>query len=60
TDPPFTVSFASPWPVILFVAVVLAAGLVAYAAWLWRLAAVERAAAEGEATAAEGEAAAGT
>ncbi len=44
TDPAVTVSLLSPWPFILFVAVLLAAAVVAYSAWVWRLAVAERAA----------------
>jgi dolichyl-phosphate-mannose--protein O-mannosyl transferase len=51
TDPAVEVSLAGPWPVVLFGAVLLAAGFVAYSAWTWRLALAERAAEEaGEAT----------
>jgi hypothetical protein len=42
TDPAVTVSLASPWPAILFGAVMVAACFVGYAAWAWRLALVER------------------
>ena len=42
TDPPFTVSFASPWPLLLFVAVLVSAVIVAYSAWVWRIAIAER------------------
>ncbi len=42
TDPPFSVSFASPWPVLLFAAVLVSAVIVAYSAWVWRLATAER------------------
>jgi hypothetical protein len=44
TDPAVTVSLAGPWPLMLFVAVLLAAVFVAYSAWIWRLALVERSA----------------
>ena len=44
TDPAVTVSLAGPWPLILFVVVLLAAVFVAYSAWIWRLALAERAA----------------
>jgi len=42
TDPPFTVSFASPWPLLLLAAVLVSAAIVAYSAWVWRLAIAER------------------
>jgi len=42
TDPPVTVSLAAPWPLILFVATVAAAGFVAYSASIWRLAIATR------------------
>jgi len=41
-DPPVSVSLVGPWPVLLFTAVMLAAGFVAYSAWVWRLALAER------------------
>ena len=41
-DPPVSVSLLGPWPVLLFAAVMLAAGFVAYSAWVWRLALAER------------------
>jgi len=44
TDPAVSVSLLSPWPFILFVAVLMAAAVVAYSAWVWRLALAERAA----------------
>ncbi len=47
TDPPVTdVSPLGTWPLVLFAAVVLAAIVVGYSAWVWRLALAERAAAE--------------
>jgi dolichyl-phosphate-mannose--protein O-mannosyl transferase len=55
TDPAVTVSLLGPWPLLLFVAVLLAAAAVAYSAWVWRLALAERAA---EAAGADPEAAA--
>jgi 4-amino-4-deoxy-L-arabinose transferase-like glycosyltransferase len=42
TDPPFTVSFASPWPLLLFAAVLVSAVIVSYSAWVWRVAIAER------------------
>jgi hypothetical protein len=42
TDPPFTVSFASPWPLLLLAAVLVSAAIVAYSAWVWRFALAER------------------
>jgi hypothetical protein len=51
TDPAVTVSLAGPWPLLLFGAVMVAAGFVAYAAWVWRVAAAERAAEDAEASA---------
>ncbi len=48
TDPPFSVAFASPWPVLLFAAVLVSAVIVAYSAWVWRLAIAERLADEAE------------
>ena len=48
TDPPFTVSFASPWPLLLFAAVLVSAVIVAYSAWVWRVAVAEREADEEE------------
>jgi dolichyl-phosphate-mannose--protein O-mannosyl transferase len=42
TDPPVTVPLLGPWPLALFVAVMLAAVFVAYGAWVWRLAVAER------------------
>jgi hypothetical protein len=53
TDAAVTVSLLGPWPLILFVAVLLAAGFVGYSAWAWRLALAERAA-EGRAEDAAG------
>ena len=47
TDPAVSVSLLSPWPFILFVAVLMAAAIVAYSAWVWRLALAERAAEDG-------------
>ncbi|MFH1474884.1 MAG: phospholipid carrier-dependent glycosyltransferase, partial [Chloroflexota bacterium] len=47
TDPAVTVSLLGPWPLLLFVAVLLAAGFVAYSAWVWRLALAERGADDG-------------
>ncbi len=44
TDPAVTVSLLGPWPLTLFAAVLLAAILVGYSAWAWRLALAERAA----------------
>ena len=46
TDPPVTVSLLETWPLVLFAAVLLAAIVVGYSAWVWRLALAERAAAE--------------
>jgi hypothetical protein len=48
TDPAVEVSLLGPWPLLLFVAVLLAAAIVAYSAWVWRLAMAERAAEEGD------------
>jgi hypothetical protein len=48
TDPAVEVSLLGPWPAILFGAVLLAAGFVAYSAWVWRLALAERAAEEAD------------
>jgi hypothetical protein len=42
TDPAVSVSFLSPWPFVLFAAVLVAAAFVAYSAWAWRLALAER------------------
>jgi hypothetical protein len=42
TDAPFSVSFASPWPLLLFAAVLVSAVIVAYSAWVWRIAIAER------------------
>jgi hypothetical protein len=42
TDPAFAVSFASPWPLLLLAAVLVSAGIVAYSAWVWRVAIAER------------------
>jgi len=42
TDPAVSVSLLSPWPFILFLAVLIAAAFVAYSAWVWRLALAER------------------
>jgi hypothetical protein len=42
TDPAFAVSFASPWPLLLLAAVLVSAGIVAYSAWVWRIAIAER------------------
>ncbi len=42
TDPAFSVSFASPWPLLLFAAVLVSAVIVAYSAWVWRIAIAER------------------
>jgi hypothetical protein len=42
TDPAVSVSLLGPWPLLLFVAVLLAAAFVAYSAWVWRLALAER------------------
>ncbi len=50
TDPPFTVSFASPWPLLLLAAVLVSAAIVAYSAWVWRLAIAERLADEAAAS----------
>ena len=44
-----SVPLLSPWPFILFVAVLFAAAIVAYSAWVWRLALAERTA-EGDGT----------
>ena len=43
-DPAVSVALVGPWPLLLFVAVLMAAGFVAYSAWVWRLALAERAA----------------
>jgi Gpi18-like mannosyltransferase len=48
TDPPFSVSFASPWPLLLLAAVLASAVIVAYSAWVWRIAIAERLADEAE------------
>jgi 4-amino-4-deoxy-L-arabinose transferase-like glycosyltransferase len=48
TDPPFSVSFASPWPLLLLAAVLVSAVIVAYSAWVWRIAIAERLADEAE------------
>jgi hypothetical protein len=48
TDPAFSVSFASPWPLLLFAAVLVSAMVVAYSAWVWRIAIAERLADEAE------------
>jgi hypothetical protein len=48
TDPAVTVSLLAPGPIVLFVAVLLAAAVVAYSAWLWRLALAERRVAAGD------------
>jgi 4-amino-4-deoxy-L-arabinose transferase-like glycosyltransferase len=45
TDPAVTVSLLGPWPLTLFAAILLAAVLVGYSAWAWRLALAERVAA---------------
>jgi len=45
TDPAVTVPLLGPWPAALFAAVIVAAVLVGYSAWIWRLALAERAAA---------------
>jgi 4-amino-4-deoxy-L-arabinose transferase-like glycosyltransferase len=47
TDPAVNVPLLGPWPLLLFVAVMLAAAFVAYSAWVWRLALAERAAHDG-------------
>jgi dolichyl-phosphate-mannose--protein O-mannosyl transferase len=47
TDPAVAVSLLAPGPIALFVAVLLAAAVVAYSAWLWRLDLAERRAAAG-------------
>ncbi len=47
TDPAVSVSLLGPWPFILFTAVLVAAAVVAYSAWVWRLALAERTAAGG-------------
>ena len=44
TDPAVSVSLLGPGPLLLFLAVMLAASFVAYSAWVWRLALAERAA----------------
>jgi hypothetical protein len=44
SDPPVSVSLVGPWPVVLFAAILLAAGFVAYSAWVWRLTLAGRAA----------------
>jgi hypothetical protein len=54
TDPAFSVSFASPWPVLLLGAVLVSAAIVAYSAWVWRIATAERRADEGEVAAPTG------
>ncbi len=43
---PFAVSFGSPWPLILGAVAILAAAIVAWVAWQWRIALAERAADE--------------
>ena len=48
TDAPFSVSFASPWPLLLFAAVLVSAVIVAYSAWVWRIAIAERLADEAD------------
>jgi len=48
TDPPFSVSFAGPWPLLLLAAVIVSAVIVAYSAWVWRIAIAERLADEAE------------
>jgi len=48
TDPAFSVSFASPWPLLLLVAVLVSAAIVAYSAWVWRIAIAERQADQAE------------
>ncbi|HSW42912.1 MAG TPA: phospholipid carrier-dependent glycosyltransferase, partial [Patescibacteria group bacterium] len=50
TDPPVGVSLLGPGPVLLFVAVLVAAAFVAYSAWVWRLAIAERRAGGGDDT----------
>jgi hypothetical protein len=47
TDPAVGVQLLGPWALLLFVAVMLAAGFVAYSAWVWRLALAERSAEDG-------------
>jgi hypothetical protein len=47
TDPAVSVSLLGPWPLLLFVGILLAAAFVAYSAWVWRLALAERAAEDG-------------
>jgi hypothetical protein len=42
TDPAVTVSLLDPGPVILFGAVLMAAGFAAYSAWVWRITLAER------------------
>ncbi len=42
TDAPFTVSFASPWPLLLLAAVLVSVLIVGYSAWVWRIAIAER------------------
>jgi hypothetical protein len=42
TDPPVTVSLLSPFPIVLFGAVMVAAAFVGYAASTWRVALAER------------------
>ena len=54
TDPAVTVSLLGTWPLLLFVAVLLAAGFVAYSASVWRLALAERRAEEDGSDAATG------
>ena len=44
TDPAVSVSLLGPGPLLLFLAVMLAASFVAYSAWVWRLALAERSA----------------
>jgi 4-amino-4-deoxy-L-arabinose transferase-like glycosyltransferase len=48
TDPAFSVSFASPWPLLLLAAVLVSAVIVAYSAWVWRIAIAEQLADEAE------------
>ena len=50
TEPPFSVSFASPWPLLLLAAVLVSAVIVGYSAWVWRIAVAERLADEAEVT----------
>jgi hypothetical protein len=54
TDPAFSISFASPWPLLLFASVLASAAIVAYSAWVWRIAIAERLADEAKPAEASG------